>query len=120
EHSGQSRTDLTRMTDTPEDHARQERVEFDVVGDDRSRLTTELQGYALDLLGSSGHDRSAGDGTPREADLVDVGMTDEIVPDLASGRQYADDPFGEAGSLEGLGEHHRRHRPFGSRLEDHG
>jgi ParB family chromosome partitioning protein len=63
---------------------------------------------------------AAGGGRAGEGDLVDVGVGDEVLADLAPGRDDVHHARGEAGVLEDLAEGLGRQRRLGRRLEHDG
>ncbi len=88
------------------------RGEIGVVEDDRRRLATEHEGAALELLPRNRRDLAPSGGRAGEGDLVDAGMTNEVLADFTAGGHDADHALGHARFFEQLRHEERVERRF--------
>ena len=80
-------------------------------------LPAELERHPRHPLAAQAHDPLAGGGRSGEGDLVDAGVGDEVLADLAAAGHDVDHAGRHAGLVEGLGQHEVAQRRLGRRLE---
>ena len=118
EHAGQREAHLPGDRHRERHEAREHVADLGVLEDHRGRLATELQAHARESLGGRRGDLAAGDRAAREGDLVDAGMADEVVADLAARGHDVEHARREARGLDALAEDVRVGRRLGCRLGD--
>ena len=94
-------------------------VEIGVVEEDGRRLAAQLEADPLEVGPAGGPDLTAGRRRPGERHLVHARVIDQVLADLATGRDHAEDALGQAGIGEDLGQEVGVEGRLRSRLEHH-
>ena len=120
EDAGLSAAGLSGVEHSGHDEIVHDGVEIDVVEDDASRLPTQFEGAALDLLTANRGDDRAGEGGAGEGHLVDIGVSDQVFRAGAVGRHDIDHTVGDACLLRTLADEATVQRRLRGGLEHHG
>ena len=103
--------DLALVGERPPRADRGRRVDVDVVEDQQRGVATELEVDPLEVLGRQGADDAAGLGRPGERDHPHGRLGDQGLADVGAAGQHVQQPVGQPGLGEDLGQHRAAARP---------